>query len=413
MLTRSLNWMTQNKKIWLLFVFLIGTLSLSAQKKSDKLKQQERDLKKKIENTKNLIKNSRNTQQLTIAELAIINHQIAYREELVSNINYQMRKLDEQLEDKQKQILSLENNLKELKDEYAKMIEYAYKNRNADYQFMYIFSANSYNEAYHRMKYIQQYAEYRQRQVERIKETKITLQGIMEELEVKKVEKKDLAKVQELEKANFLADKELQRQALNSLKADEMKLKNQLDRQEKKRNEIANAVRKAIEKEIAEAAKKNNSSSGGFKVAPEAAALSKSFTSNKGKLPWPVVKGEITGRYGKHRTGIGETEIDNKGIDITTSLGAEMRASFSGKVTSIIVIPGAGKVVMISHGSYRTVYANLQDVYVSKGDQVSTKQAIGKLLPGESGKNSEAHFEIWKISSSSMGTENPSLWIYR
>ena len=109
---------------------------------------------------------------MTIAELGIINHQIAYREELEANLNYQMRKLDEHLNSRKKQILSLENNLKELKDEYAKMLQYAYKNRNTEYQLIYIFSAESYTKAYHRMQYIKQYKDYRKKQVERIKETK-------------------------------------------------------------------------------------------------------------------------------------------------------------------------------------------------------------------------------------------------
>ena len=165
----------------LLIVFLIGFLTSFSQD-SDKLKQKERELKNKISNTKALIKTARNSQQLTIAELGIINHQIAYREELEANLNYQMRKLDEHLNNRKKQILSLENNLKELKGEYAKMLQYAYKNRNTEYQLIYIFSAESYTEAYHRMQYIKQYKDYRNKQVERIKETKSLLSEKVAEL---------------------------------------------------------------------------------------------------------------------------------------------------------------------------------------------------------------------------------------
>ena len=394
-----------------LIVFLIGFLTSFSQD-SDKLKQKERELKNKISNTKALIKTARNSQQLTIAELGIINHQIAYREELEANLNYQMRKLDEHLNSRKKQILSLENNLKELKDEYAKMLQYAYKNRNTEYQLIYIFSAESYTEAYHRMQYIKQYKDYRNKQVERIKETKSLLSEKIAELELTKLEKKDLKAIQKTEKARFLEDKKTQQIALSKLKQNEQQLKNKLNKQNQERKNLASAIRKAIEKEIEKEALLRKET--GLSNTPETKALAKSFTTNKGRLPWPVAKGEITGKYGKHRHQVVKTAtIENKGIDITTAKGADVRAIFEGKVTSIFIIPGSGKVVMISHGNYRTVYANLKDVYVEKGDEVSTKEVLGALLTSENGNVSEAHLEIWKISKGNMDTVDPSLWIYR
>ena len=211
-----------------LIIFLIGFLNSFGQD-TDKLKRKERDLKNKISNTKSLIKTARNSQQLTIAELGIINHQIAYREELEANLNYQMRKLDEHLNSRKKQILSLENNLKELKDEYAKMLQYAYKNRNTEYQLIYIFSAESYTEAYHRMQYIKQYSDYRKKQVERIKETKGLLSEKIAELEITKLEKNDLKVIQKTEKTRFLEDKQTQQVALSRLKQNEQELKNKLN----------------------------------------------------------------------------------------------------------------------------------------------------------------------------------------
>ena len=137
----------------------------------------------------------------------------------------------------------------------------------------------------------------------------------------------------------------------------------------------------------------------------------KNFVNNKGRLYWPVERGEITSTYGKHQHHLVNTAIiDNNGVDITTSKNSSVRSVFSGKVTSVLIIPGAGKVVMISHGDYRTVYANLQEVFVKKGQNLKAKEDIGKLLAKSNGI-SEAHFEIWKISSSGMNTVNPSLWL--
>ncbi len=383
-----------------------------AQGDSKNLKRQETALKKKIEETKNLIQQTRKTEQLTMTELAIINHQIAYRESLMDNINYQMKKLEDDLVNSQKEIQLLGNKLKELKEEYAKMLRYAFKNRDEDYKLLYIFSAKSYTEAYHRLKYIQQYTNYRQKQVERIKETQVTLSNKTKEIEAIKIEKGDLALIQEEEKNNFLKDKSTQQASLKKLHENEDELKQKLQDQEKKKKRIANAIKRAIEKEILEEAKRTKTK--GFVTTPETTALSKNFTSNKGKLPWPVFKGVMTGKYGKqlHST-VKNTYIDNNGIDITTTKGANARAVFGGKVSSVFIIPGAGKVVMVSHGNYRTVYSNLESLYVKKGDIISIKQKIGKILPSASGTVSELHFEIWNISSSGMKSQDPTRWIYR
>jgi murein hydrolase activator len=401
-----------NKSISLLFLILF-TVSFSAfsQKKSDQLKKKERELQQKILNTKNLIKLTRNSEQLSLTELGIIQHQIAYREELVSHYNYQIRKLDTEVSDTKKQILSIENTINNLREEYKKMIIHAFKNRNTDFKYLYIISAKTFSEAFHRMKYIQHYKDYRQEQINQIAVNQNKLEEKIQFLQGKINAKQQISLVQKTEKEAYLEDKIKQQETYSKLKANENKYKSLLNAQQKKKRKIALAIRKAIEIEIAATIKKSDNK---FTLTPEGSALSKTFTSNKGKLPWPVTKGEITGKYGKHRHDIVSTAtVDNNGIDITTEKKAKIRAVFQGKVTSVLIIPGAGKVVMISHGDYRTVYSNLKEVYVKKGAQIKTKQLLGQLLENEDGNVSEAHFEIWKITSAGLTTENPSLWIYK
>ena len=399
-----------NKSISLLFLILF-TVSFSAfsQKKSDQLKKKERELQQKILNTKNLIKLTRNSEQLSLTELGIIQHQIAYMEELVSHYNYQIRKLDTEVSDTKKQILSIENTINNLREEYKKMIIHAFKNRNTDFKYLYIISAKTFSEAFHRMKYIQHYKDYRQEQINQIAVNQNKLEEKIQFLQGKINAKQQISLVQKTEKEAYLEDKIKQQETYSKLKANENKYKSLLNAQQKKKRKIALAIRKAIEIEIAATIKKSDNK---FTLTPEGSALSKTFTSNKGKLPWPVTKGEITGKYGKHRHDIVSTAtVDNNGIDITTEKKAKIRAVFQGKVTSVLIIPGAGKVVMISHGDYRTVYSNLKEVYVKKGAQIKTKQLLGQLLENEDGNVSEAHFEIWKITSAGLTTENPSLWI--
>ncbi len=394
--------------IYLFSFLLIGNI-LGQNKKSDQLKKKEKEIQNKIENTKNLIKITRNSEQLTLTELGIIQRQIAYREELMSHYNYQIRKLDAQVEQHKKDTALIELKISNLKEEYKKMLLHAFKNRNSDYNYLYIISAKTFSEAFHRMDYIQHYAKFRQNQIRQIKLKEAQLNIKIDSLKHKIERKSELTEVQKTEKINFEKDKELQKQNYSKLKSEELKYKTILTTQTKKKKKIASAIRKAIEQEIAATIKKTDNS---FPLTPKGSALSKSFISNKGKLPWPVEKGVVTGKYGKHKHDIVSTAIvENNGIDISTENNGKIKAVFNGKVTSVLIIPGAGKVVMISHGEYRSVYANLKEVYVKKGDQVKKNQELGMLLSLENGKLSEAHFEIWKISSNGMKTENPSYWL--
>ena len=400
-----------NKVIFFISILLFGIINskpLFGQKKSELLKKQEKILLEKIEHTKVLIDQTRATKKLTLSEINIVNRQIKYRQKLIDNYNFQLRKMDEKIQEINRQVNSLVNTNKILRDEYKKMLLYAFKNRDPNYKFLYIISASTFSEAFHRMKYIQHYKDYRLKQIDRIKKTQTNLTVKKEELgeEIKK--KKDLLEVKKKEKLNYQTDKNSQLISLDKIRNNEENLAAELEKNNKKRNEIAKAVKKAIEDEIKALEKLKKAK---FALTPEGIAMSKSFNKNKGRLIWPVERGEITSKYGRHQHHLVNTAfVDNNGVDITTSKNANVRAVFEGKVTSVLIIPGAGRVVMVSHGEYRTVYANLQEVYVKKGDQVKSKDKLGKLLAKESGI-SESHFEIWRILASGMSTVNPSFWL--
>ncbi len=397
----------KNSYILILIVLLFPLLGMG-QKKSDLLKKQEKALIKKIENTKLLINQTRASEKLTLSELTIINKQIKYREKLIRNYNFQLKKMDESIDKINRQINALSNTEKILKQEYKQMLVYAFKNRDPNYKFLYIISAPTFTEAFHRMKYIQHYSDYRIKQIERINAIEVELLIKQELLQNEMEKKKELIKFKKDEKNSYQNDKNTQIKSLNILKQNEAILAKDLEINNRKRREISKAVKEAILKEI-KATEKTKTSK--FSLTPEGIEMSKNFRNNKGRLYWPVERGEITSSYGKHQHHLVNTAlIDNNGVDITTSKNALVRSVFEGKVTSVLIIPGAGKVVMISHGDYRTVYANLQEVFVRKGELVSMKENIGKLLAKSNGV-SESHFEIWKISSDEMNTVNPSLWL--
>tara|TARA_Y100000385_G_C13078112_1_gene632461 strand:- start:1041 stop:2252 length:1212 start_codon:yes stop_codon:yes gene_type:complete len=394
--------------ISILLFGILNSNTLIGQKKSELLKRQEKILLEKIEHTKVLIDQTRATKKLTLSEINIVNKQIKYRQKLIDNYNIQLRRMDEKIQEINRQVNSLINTNKILREEYKKMLLYAFKNRDPNYKFLYIVSASTFSEAFHRMKYIQHYKDYRLKQIDRVKKTQDNLTIKKEELNEEIKKKKDLLEIKKNEKTNYQSDKNSQLISLNKIRNNEETLAADLEKNNVKRNEIAKAVKKAIEDEIKALEKLKKAK---FSLTPEGIAMSKSFNKNKGRLIWPVERGEITSKYGKHQHHLVTTAfVDNNGIDITTSKNANVRAVFEGKVTSVLIIPGAGRVVMVSHGEYRTVYANLQEVYVKKGDQVKSKDKLGKLLAKESGI-SESHFEIWRILSSGMNTVNPSLWL--
>jgi murein hydrolase activator len=407
------------KKLLISILCLFFAPILFGQKESDKLRNEQKQLQKRIEETRKLLNDARNNQRLTMAELGIINQQIAYRAELIGSFQQQVRDLNSRIEENRGMIQSLRDDHNRLISQYRNMILAAYRNKSRSGNLMFVFSSDSFNQAYMRLKYTQKIVEYRKRQIHLIEYTQAELLEHEEKLNKLLAEKQSLIGNTNKEREQYDRDRQNQQKILAELQKNEGKLKKDLQQQEEKKQQLDMAIKKAIQKEIeeeqrrqaAEAAKTGKKEPG---LTPEAQLAAKNFEANKGRLPWPVERGEVTLGFGQVAHPVVKGVIINSnGIDITTPLGAGVRAIFEGEVASVMVIPGAGKAVMISHGSYRTVYANLKETYVQKGDKVGTKQSIGVLLPSEEGNNSVCHLEIWKITGTKSAPQNPMGWIYR
>lgn len=403
------------KVIAVCLILLNSFNGVSYAQTTKKLKQKEARLKKQIRQTKALISKTKKSQNITLSELNIINKQITYREELLNNYNSQIATITEDIDNNSSEISTIQNELLKLKKEFKEMIRFAYKNRNKDFNIMYLIASQDFNEAYKRMKYIHQYSENRKIQVEKIKTSQQKL-VIENDLLLKNKEEKLLVIDQsKTEKQAFLNDKKQQQVILNKIKSNQSSLNTKLRNQENERKKVARAIRNAIKKEMAKSKPKNTTDKPKtFTNSPEIKLAGKKFEENKGKLPWPVEKGAVTSAYGRQQHSVvSTTYIENNGIDISTDRGANVRTVFKGTVSNIFTIPGAGKAVIVSHGNYRTVYANLKEVSVTTGQTLTTKQKVGNLLPNSSDKISESHFEIWHISSSDMKTVNPASWLIK
>ncbi len=429
------------KKISLLLicsVFLFG--NGWTQKKSDQLQAEQNKLEKKLSTTKSLLEKVKKGTQNSLSELKLIETQVRDREELVQNVDNQIRGAELTISSKSQEVKLLQKRVYSLKAQYRRLLIYAYKHRNKYGKMMYIFSSSNYFEAVKRNNYLRRVSDIQRKQFKLIKQSQRFIKTEITSIKTEKEKKEELLVLKIEEKNKMLSDKEKKQQALNKLKKDESKLLADLKTAERQKTELKRRIKQAIEKEIAEAAAKarkeqqrqeakaaaagNNSTSSATAAAKpaekklvitetkESAALSKNFESNRGRLPWPVLKGSIVEGYGKnpHPT-IPNVYTNNNGIDIGAPRNAQVRAVFQGEVTSVLNIPGAGKVIIIKHGNYRTVYSNLQEVYVSVGANVGTKQSIGSLLPESDGGLSTAHFEIHQVINGTVQRINPTLWL--
>lgn len=404
----------------LLLLLLVPLLSVGQSRKE--LEKKREALDKQIKTTTALIDQARKEQRVTQQQLQLLESQIQAREQLIRTMNGELRQVDQRIQEDEEMVTSLRKDLVELKEEYARMVQFAYRNRSSYDRLSYLFAANSFQQAFKRSRYLNQIAEQRVRQAALIAETQSAIEARLAGLREQREAKNRIMAEEQAEKQKLAADRNGQQSALASLKKEEGRLKETQRRQQKQRNDLDAAIRKAIEesmrKETKPATKGASKGTSGstpkleVTLTPEAKELNADFEKNKGKLPWPVEKGVITSRYGKQpHPVLPGIVIENNGIDITTEKGAGVRAVFRGEVSSVIVIPGAGKAVIVSHGAYRTVYSNLRDVSVVKGQKVETKQVVGTVLTDDNG--SVAHIEIWKITSEGLVKVDPALWIYR
>ena len=437
-----------NKILFILF-WCINGIALS-QSASVKLKDEQARLEKKIANTKSLLSQTKSNTSQSLTELQLIDNQIRYREELVQNYDNQVRNAEIKMVEKGADIIELQDKIKLLKEQYKKLLLYAYKHRNKYGKMMYIFSATSYNEAIKRAEYLERIADLEKKQFQIIVQNQNLIKEEIAYIDKEKIYKSQLLNQKISEKASIEADKISQEQAYLRFKSEESVLIGQLREEERKRDDLSRKITQAIQDEILaeekkrkkkeeETAKKksnssspstntNNASSTAKKetatsnstvkkevvLTPtkEAVSLGKNFESNKGKLPWPVESGTITESFGKnaHPT-LSNVYTNNNGVDISAPVNATVRAVFEGEVTSVLNIPGAGKVVIIKHGNYRTAYSNLSETNVSAGDVVTTKQVIGTLISKDDSKLSLSHFEIHLVSDGGIQCLNPSLWL--
>ena len=413
--------------VLLLLAFVTPSFAQKTKGKTKgQLEQEIQSLQKEISTANQLLKKTTKDKEMTLNEVSILDKKIKQREQLIKAYKEQIAVLDEEIDKGQSNIRSLNSDLSHLRKEYAKMITFAYKNRSHYDKLEFLFAAEDFNQAFSRLRYIQQFSSARQTKMEQIASTEKRISGEVEASQKAREQQAALLKDEKAQQAALQQEKEELNQQVTKLKKKEGTIQQDIkDKQQqakklqkaiddiiaeeiRKANEEAERKRKEAEKKDKTTAPAAPSKEKGMALTPAEKTLSVGFVNNKGKLPWPVERGVIASSYGKHTSVVSDkVTVTNNGIDIATTENAQARAVFDGEVASVTKLMGSNTVVIIRHGEYFTVYSNLENVTVKRGDKVKTKQNIGTVHTSKSENKTELHFELLKETQ----RQNPANWL--
>lgn len=401
--------------------------------KQKELEEKRKTILEEIKQINSLLFKTKKEEKSVLSQVEDLNQRIAATENLIRITNQQANLLTRNINENINKISDLREELTKMKADYAEMVRKSYKSKNQQNRVMFLLSSENFLQAYKRVQYMKQYANFRKKQGEGIKEKTEQLQKLNADLIEQKKDKQKLISENEASKKALTKERKDQRDLVATLKKDEGKYTSQIRNKQREADEIDRQIealikaaieeanRLAREKALAESKAAGTTVSTknvitkpakteAFALTAEDKALATSFASNKGKLPWPVEKGMVIKSFGRHQhPQFPNVTTNNSGVEIATNDNAEVRTIFDGQVMAIQLIKGANKVVFIQHGDFISVYSNLATVNVKKGDKVSTKQTIGTVAKSPTEGRTVLKFYIYQNKTKI----NPADWIYR
>ncbi len=428
---------TAIKSLFLSCIVLLSMIVAHAQQPAQtrsELEKQREAIQKEIEDVKRSLDETHRNKKETLGQLNLLQRKLRLRESAIQNINSQINFIQGDMNESWREILKLRRELDTLRSQYAESIVFAYKNRSS-YDFLnFIFSATSFNDAMRRIQYLKSYRAYREERADNIVRTQAMLQSKIDGLKVTRQEKDEVLKKQNKERAILEDEKKEKDAVVTQLKTHEKELKKEMAAKQRQDQKLASAITAVIRRATSDAvreSRKNNASESARTTTPANNAvnnttaptttttakpakvtvfdaandvrLTGSFEKNKGHLPWPVSAGTISMYFGPHEymPGIIHT---NDGITIDVAAGAAVKAVFKGEVQSVFSVGDVNGVV-IRHGKYFTTYSNLSTVSVTKGEQVTTGQILGRVSEG-------GQLEFW-LSDDKIRWLDPERWLHR
>ena len=410
-------------KYILLFIFIFIGLTSFSQSKKDLQGEKEKIEKEIISTNKKLIQ-EKSKKNNALKELTLSNQKIQQHNNLLVNIKQTINVQNSTIVKVENNIIILEESIQNKKVELensksilSQLVYQTYIWKNTYNESFFLISSTDLNQLFKRKQYLNQLTVHRTNHINKI--DKLTKDLVLEQqlLIVKKsllldgkTEQEQFLIVNKSESEKLQTEKKKNSIIVNKIKQNEQFYTTKLANKKKESLLIDNQIKLIIEEEIRKTREKAEKNNKGAPLTPELIELSSNFTSNKGKLPWPLTKGVITDQYGiKKHQAISGVETKNNGINFSTDQGQSVRVVFDGTVSRIFFIKGKGKAILINHGSYFTVYSGLKDVIVKTGDKIISKQKLGTIVTSETTGESELHFEIWKGKE----TQNPVKWLYK
>ncbi|MGB2128639.1 MAG: murein hydrolase activator EnvC family protein [Flavicella sp.] len=400
------------KSVFLFFFLLCLNPTMSSAQSSNqkKLEAERTKLQKEIKKINSLLFETKKEQKSLLQQIEDLNRKIRIRAELINVVKKEARVLNNRIHANKKEINHLEAELTTLKKDYSAMIYKSYKSKSIKSRLMFLLSSENFNQAYKRLKYMNQYTDFRKKQGEKIAVQANKIKKLNSALTVQKIKKENLLATQKEAQTLIEVEKKDQEVLILTVKSQEKKYIAEIRQKQKEEEKIQAQIEKIIRDAIAASKKRNKSKSKGFALTPEAKMLASKFTQNKGKLPWPVTNALVIRDFGKipHKTLKGIT-IQSNGIHIATNKNADARAIFDGKVLAIQVSSNGVKTVYVQHGNYISLYSNLETIKVQKGDKVLLEQPLGRIYNDKITGKTVLKFQIWKDTEK----ENPKKWLLK
>ena len=394
-------------RLLLILAALFCALNLAAQNQSlDALRDEIRRAEEEIRATNELLAKTKKDKQVTQNQLKLIQNRIRNRKQIIANLEKQTQVINGDIGTKNDTVHAMQNELTQLRKEYADMVYAAYKNYKLNNFLFFLFASKDFNDATRRISYMRRYNRMRQQKAEQIKSVADSLHVQIGELENRKAELTKVRDTRTQEVSSLGKDEKQYQSSLSEINTKSGKLSSEI---RKKQSQI-NKLQQRIQAIIAEEARKNRATPKSAAQEEYIANLSGRFDQNKGLLPYPVRGGVIVDRYGVHPHATQKgLMVNNKGVNIASGSGAEVRAVFEGDITQIVFVQGLNNTVIIRHGNYLTTYSNLASVNVKTGDKVTLNQVIGRLSNSDDSDDCVLHFEIWKETENL----NPEQWLRR
>ena len=365
------------------------------------LEDQRRKALEEISYVDNMIKTTTRERTESLNSLRIIGNKLTLRERVISGLRDEVSLLEERIDLNALAIEMMEKDMKELRNDYSMAIVNSYKSHKTNADLIYVLSARDFNQGYKRLKYLQQAAKFRRNESEVIYEIKSQVELTRKKLENDLAKISDLKSREELQKNLLQAEQNKKKVMVQSLGKKEKQLKKELDDKKKVARKIEAEIAKLIEEERRRSAKSD--------MTPDQKLIGVNFSDNKGLLPWPVERGIITGHFGiQNHPVLKYVTEDNIGIEITSAGITPVRAIFKGEVARIFPIPGENMAIIVRHGRFLSVYQNVIDVKVKKGQKVDIKQELGNVFC-ETGNGNKAIMKLMIFEEKEK--LDPELWI--